>query len=176
MLLEMLERGEPIHSAVFFDTGWEFPEMYDHLKKLTEYTRIKIWHLRSSLPFDYWMTARPIVSRKGPNKGKVGRIGNGWPSPSRRWCTRQKVEAIKIFSRPIPDCVQCVGYAADEKHRHFYDEKISHRFPLQEYGITEKDALEICYRHGFDWGGSMSILIGCLVSVAPCKDSENCEN
>lgn len=27
------------------------------------------------------------------------------------------------------------------------------RFPLIRWGITEGKALEICYRHGFDWGG-----------------------
>lgn len=31
MMIEMLERNEPIHSAVFFDTGWEFPAMYPHI-------------------------------------------------------------------------------------------------------------------------------------------------
>lgn len=153
MLIEMLEHNESIHAAVFFDTGWEFPPMYDHIEKLQKYTGVKIWTLRSRLPFDYWMMARPIVARKGPDKGNVVRIGNGWPSPSRRWCTRQKVEAIKHFCKPIKDAVQCVGYAADEKDRHFSDDQVAHRFPLQEYGITEADALERCYRHGFDWGG-----------------------
>jgi 3'-phosphoadenosine 5'-phosphosulfate sulfotransferase (PAPS reductase)/FAD synthetase len=153
MLLEMLERGETIHSAVFFDTGWEFPAMYEHIERLQEYTGIKIWTLQSRLPFDYWMMARPIIARKGPNKGKVARIGNGWPSPSRRWCTRQKVDAINYYVKPIENAVQCVGYAADETDRSSHDENIPHRFPLQEYGITEKTALDNCYRHGFDWGG-----------------------
>ena len=34
MLLILLERGEPVADVVFFDTGWEFPEMYEHLAKL----------------------------------------------------------------------------------------------------------------------------------------------
>jgi len=153
MLLEMLDRGESIHSAIFFDTGWEFPAMYDHIDKLEKYTGIKIWRLQSRLPFDYWMTARPIIARKGDSKGKVHRIGNGWPSPSRRWCTRQKVDTILNYCKPIRDYVQCVGYAADEPHRHFSDEKVNHRFPLIEYGVAEADALKICYRNGFDWGG-----------------------
>ena len=33
MLNIMLGRGESIHSAVFFDTGWEFPEMLEHIIK-----------------------------------------------------------------------------------------------------------------------------------------------
>lgn len=153
MLLLMIEKAEPIHSVVFFDTGWEFPQMYEHIDKLERYTGIKIWRLQSRMPFEYWMTARPIIAKKGPMKGKVHRIGNGWPSPSRRWCTRLKVDAINYFAKPIENAVQCVGYAADEIDRAFSDELVPHRFPLQEYGITEAEALKICYRHGFDWGG-----------------------
>lgn len=153
MMLEMLERGESIHSAVFFDTGWEFPAMYPHIDKLEKYTGVKIWRLHSRLPFDYWMTARPIVATKGPDKWQVHRVGHGWPSPTRRWCTRQKVDALSYFAKPIPDAVQCVGYAADEADRGFSDANIVKRFPLIEYGITEADALKICYRHGFDWDG-----------------------
>lgn len=153
MLIEMLERGEQIHSAVFFDTEWEFPAMYEHIEKLQTYTGIKIWKLQSRLPFEYWMIARPIIAKKGPMKGQIHRIGNGWPSLSRRWCTRQKINSIKYYSKPIENAVQCVGYAADEADRSFHDEKIVHRFPLIEYGIDEKQALEICYRHGFHWNG-----------------------
>jgi len=154
MLLMMLERGEPIHSVTFFDTGWEFPQMHTHLDLLERRTGVKIWRLQSKFPFDYWMTARPIVCRKGEHKGKVVRIGNGWPSPSRRWCTRGKADTLNEFIRPIPDAVQCVGYAADETHRQCSDAgKTSFRFPLQEWGVTEADALAYCYRHGYDWGG-----------------------
>lgn len=152
MMLEMLERGESIHSAVFFDTGWEFPAMYPHIERLEKYTGVRIWRLHPVMPFDYWMTARPIVAMKGPDRGKINRIGYGWPSPSRRWCTRLKVDAIARYSGPIQDAVQCVGYAADEADRNFLD-KVIKRFPLIEYGITEADALKICYRHGFDWDG-----------------------
>jgi 3'-phosphoadenosine 5'-phosphosulfate sulfotransferase (PAPS reductase)/FAD synthetase len=152
MMIEMLERGETIHSAVFFDTGWEFLAMYDHIDRLEKYTGIKIWRLHSRLPFDYWLTARPVIARKGPNKGKVHRIGNGWPSPSRRWCTTKKADALKLFAQPIKDAIHCVGYAADE-NRSLSNSQINYRFPLQDYGITEAQALGICYAHGFDWEG-----------------------
>ena len=38
MLLMLLERGEPVADVVFFDTGWEFPEMYEYLEKLEAFT------------------------------------------------------------------------------------------------------------------------------------------
>lgn len=153
MLLMAIEREEPIHSVVFFDTGWEFPQMHDHIDLLEKRTGIKIWRLQSRLPFDYWMAARPIIARKGAMKGKVHRIGNGWPSPSRRWCTREKTQTIDCFQKPIPDSVMCVGYAADETHRGIPNRPYLFRFPLFEWNITEADALRYCYDKGYDWGG-----------------------
>ncbi len=153
MMLEMLDRGEEIHSAVFFDTGWEFPEMHEHIEKLENFTGVKIWKLHSTLPFNYWLSARPIKRTKGDNKGKYYRIGNSWPSMSRRWCTQKKVDAINLFASPIKNCCHCIGYAKDETHRNKLKLKQSHCYPLQDYGITESEALQICYRRGFDWGG-----------------------
>ena len=46
MLHWMLEKGEDIHSVVFFDTGWEFPEMYDHLDQIERNTGIEIIRLK----------------------------------------------------------------------------------------------------------------------------------
>ena len=153
MMIEMLERNEPIHSAVFFDTGWEFPAMYPHIEKLEKYTGVRIWRLHPTIPFDHWMTQRHIRRKSGPDKGKFYRVGEGWPSPMRRWCTRIKIDAITKFGRAIPDSVQCIGYAADEIDRNISNIALQKRFPLIEYGITEADALKICYRHGFDWDG-----------------------
>lgn len=31
MLHLMLDQDESIHSVIFLDTGWEFPQMYEHL-------------------------------------------------------------------------------------------------------------------------------------------------
>jgi len=152
MLLEMLERGEKICTAVFFDTGWEFPQMYDHIDKIEEYTGVRIWRLQSKFPFDYWLIARPVIARKGKYKGQIVRFGNGWPSVSRRWCTREKTDTIHQFVSVIPDPIHCIGYAADE-NRDEPKREARWRFPLKEYGITESQALDICYSHGFDWGG-----------------------
>lgn len=155
MLIEMLNRGIPIHSAVWFDTGWEFPEMYAHINRLEEYTGVKIWRIQPHFPFDYWLYARPVVARTGPMKGEVYKLGYGWPSFGRRWCTRQKIDAINRFTKPIANAVQCIGYALDERKRTLSAVMKSKavRFPLIEFGITEKKALEICYSHGFTWEG-----------------------
>lgn len=148
----MIEKGIPIHSIVFFDTGWEFPAMYDHIDLVEKKTGIKIWRLQPRLPFEYWMFHRPVIARKGPMKGKVHRMGNGWPSPSRRWCTGKKVDTIDYYCKPIPNAVSCVGYAADE-NRGTPMSKTQTRFPLKEFGMTEADALQYCYDLGYHWKG-----------------------
>lgn len=189
MLHMMLERGEPIHSIIFFDTGWEFPEMHAHIDLIEKNTGLKVWRLRTQLPFEYWMLHRPTRARRQslekctneelkdkwidikqyqempaniPNNrqrlingiiGKVHGIGSGWPSPSRRWCTRQKVDAINKFLKPIHNPISCVGYAADETERQMENSKYPKRYPLIEYGITEAEALQYCFDLGYHWNG-----------------------
>jgi 3'-phosphoadenosine 5'-phosphosulfate sulfotransferase (PAPS reductase)/FAD synthetase len=175
--LEMLERGEKIHSVVAFDTGWEFPWMYDHWKKFEQVTGLKITVLHPREPFDYIMFDKPIKARKGPLKGQIHRIGNGWPSWNRRWCTRIKVNALDKYTRTIPDPVVCIGFAADEARRtqskNMLNLKFPVRYPLIEYGITEAQALKICYDAGFDWGGYITTLGAFPVFVAHCKGLTN---
>ncbi len=157
MLLEMLERGEVIHSVVAFDTGWEFPQMMEHWDKVEAYTGLKFVRVVPKEPFDYWLFDRPVFKRFGPDKGKMYRQGNGWPSPMRRWCTREKVNALERYFKKIDDLVLSIGYAADEKHRldrnTLSQKKYETRYPLIEWDIDEVRALEICKSHGFDWGG-----------------------
>ena len=48
-----------------------------------------------------------------------------------------------------------IGIAADEAHRCKSDEH--NRYPLVEWGITEAQALQICYNRGCDWDGLYEI-------------------
>jgi len=154
MLHMMLDRGELIHSVVFFDAGWEFPEMLDHIDLVERKTGVKVIRLHPHLSFDYWMFERPIISRNGTTKGQVHRIGNGWPSPSRRWCTREKVQTINKYQKTVSDCVPCIGIAFDEFHR---CKPGPQRYPLIVYGITEPEAIRYCRKLGYTWGGLYDI-------------------
>ena len=91
------------------------------------------------------------------NKGVVHRVGNGWPSPMRRWCTRQKVDGINRYLRDVQNPISCVGVAADEAHRVKKNSKYPCRYPLIEWDIDEPSALAICKAHGFHWGGLYDI-------------------
>ena len=96
MLLMMIEKKEPIHSVVFFDTGWEFPEMLEHINRLEEYVKIKFVRLKPQEPFDFLLNKKPVKSRE---TGKIHRLGYGWPAPLRRWRTRLKINAIEKYSK-----------------------------------------------------------------------------
>ena len=132
------------------DTGWEFPEMYAHLDLVEKKTGIKIIRLHPDRPFNYWMFKQRVIARDGLWKGEVCKIGNGWPSTSRRWCTREKIKVIARYQKTVENCVPCVGYAVDEVTRPRRD-KI--RYPLDEYVQTEKDCLEYCKSLGYHWDG-----------------------
>ncbi len=149
----MLELEYPIAEVVFFDTGWEFPAMYDHLEQIEKKTGIKITVLKSKKPFTYWMFEHPIVARKGPKKGQVHRIGHGWPSPMRRWCTRIKVDTIEKYISKYENPVQYIGYAYEEMHRIKFNIRFPKRYLLIELKITEADALKCCRKLGYTWDG-----------------------
>jgi hypothetical protein len=163
----MLERGEKIAAVVFFDTGWEFPEMYDHIRLVEEKTGVKIWVLHPRIPFEYRMLHRHV---KSPTHGDV--YGYGWPSNA-RWCTRQKIRTLDYFSKPFKNFVQCIGFAKDEDHRAIKDPK--KRYPLIEYNVSEKEALEYCKSLGYTWGGFMITSPACRAFVAHKKISESLE-
>ena len=169
MALLMLEKGEPIHSIVAFDTGWEFPQMYEHWDKFERYTGLKITVLKPNKPFTYWMLERPVRFRGGENKGDVRWIGRGWPAPGHRWCTAEKTAAIRKYLNKIPGVVQSIGIAADEAHRVKENTKIETRYPLIEWDIDEPKALEICQQHGFHWGGLYGIFKRVSCYCCPLK-------
>lgn len=146
MLLEMMRRGERIDEVVFFDTGWEFPQMLRHVEKiktLVEERGITFTTLYPNKPFDYWM----LEHRK-----KNGEIGWSWCGANGcRWGTGIKTWTIDKHFRSEPDHIQCIGIAADETHRS--TDRPGQRFPLVEWGITEAECLQGCFAAGYDWGG-----------------------
>jgi len=149
MLHMMIERHEPIHSVVFLDTGWEFPEMLDHLCEIERKTSLGIVRLQPKHPF------HTLFPRKG------------WPSFKTRWCTQEKVNALKKHVHSVErtfmdfrryglkSVIECIGFAYDERHRlnTVAAKRGKKRFPLIEWKITEAEALSYCYGLGYTWGG-----------------------
>ena len=60
--------------------------------------------------------------------------------------------------------VSYVGIAADEPKR-----IKNERYPLMDWGITEKEALRICYDRGYDFGGLYQIYRRCSCWCCPLQ-------
>ena len=149
MLLMMIERGIPIDRVICVDTTKEFPQMYEHIQKVQEMiSPLEIEIVK--INFDYWFGEH--IKNKGSKKGEKG---YGWPGIKGRWCTRVKVNTLDELKENIDDAVEFMGIAADELKRteKKYLQNRSVRFPLAEWQITSKQALEYCYSKGLDWGG-----------------------
>lgn len=163
MLLLMIEKGMPIDLVLSADTGMEFPEMYEHLAKVDEFLYknrgIHITTLRHPHGFEWLMLEEPKVKPSAIERrihDGVSLKGNGWPGVRVRWCTGQlkthlmlkKVNELKGKYKAM----QYVGIAYDERKR-----CKGEVYPLVEWKITEKEALQICYDRGFDFGGLYEI-------------------
>jgi len=158
MLLMMLEKKETIHSIVFFDTGWEFPEMLEHINKLEKFINMEITHLHPIPDFNYYFFEKKY----------------GWPSFSQRWCTGKKISTIQEYYNLQDNFISCIGYAADETKRiSIRTKKYPERYPLIEYDVSEKEALRYCYSKGFDWNGLYEVFNRVSCFCCPMKRINN---
>jgi len=131
----MRELGIPIHYILFFDTGWEFPQMYNHIKLFEEKFGTKVVRIAYHRSFDEML------------------MRYGWPSCSGWWCKAAKRDALYKYIRKIKDAVFYIGMTADEPHRLKQNGPVPKKYPLAELGITENEALVYCKQLGFDWDG-----------------------
>ena len=152
LLLRMLELGMPVDEIVFCDTSVEFPQMYEHLKQVEQYTGRKITHLSARYSFEELLLDYEPRSRKGARHVH----GLSFPSARVRWCTRWlKADVIDHYVKNLRGyCtpVQYVGIASDEAWRAKNKE-----YPLIRWGWTEADCLAYCRKKGFAWGGLYDI-------------------
>ena len=162
LLLELIRRKYPLDEAVFFDTGWEFPAMYEHIekcKKLCEENGIKFVTLHPEKSFDYLMFE---------HKTKTGKVGYSWCGGNCRWGTTFKTQSLDKYFEQNNGYIKYIGIAADEKHRLEKERAEYKRLPLVEWDITEAECLQGCYDAGFDFGGMYEYLD--RVSCKCCKN------
>lgn len=149
LLIEAQRRGLQLDEIIFADTGMEFPEMYQHISEVEDRLGVEITKIHAPLPWNYWMFEHQKKS------GTVHVRGYGWPMTKLRWCTErmkngpiQKYINAEYKDKPI----QLIGYAFDELQRVKKPDPLK-RYPLIEWRITEAEALQLCYKAGFTWGG-----------------------
>ena len=133
MLLIMLEKKIKVDYIVFFDTGWDFPEMLLHIDKLEKYIGRGITRLKPKISFDKQI------------------LKYGFSSFGRRWCTSRKTDTLKVFCNKHKPFIQWIGFSYDEAKR--IKKTMGYCYPLVDWKITEEDALKYCIDKGFDWGG-----------------------
>jgi len=149
MLLLMIEKKMPIDEIIFCDTGKEFPAMYDHILAVEKYIGRKITTIRSEKSFEYILGKYKRRRRNGKTQ-----TGKGWADFQMRWCTGDLKRDVmkKYLSKQKHFLYQ--GIAFDELHRSKKNKDgRNHKYPLIEWEITEKMALEYCYSKGFYWDG-----------------------
>lgn len=152
LLLELIRRKYQLDEVAFFDTGWEFPAMYEHIekcKRLCEEHGIKFVTLHPPKNFDYLMLEH--MTPKGNN-------GYSWCGGNARWGTTYKTQTLDKYSQKNKGNLMYIGIAADETKRLEVERAEYKRFPLAEWGITEAECLRGCYDAGFDWGGMYKYL------------------
>ena len=64
-MLRLLEEGRPVDVILFSDTGLEFPQMYEHLNQLEQYTGRTITRLKPPHSFETFFYEYSL-KRKNP--------------------------------------------------------------------------------------------------------------
>jgi len=154
MVIRLVEENWPLDEIVFFDTGWEFPQVYDHIIEVEAFLGRKITYLSPKESFEYLLTEHEVTIKAGDDRGKIRHKGNGWPSQLRRWCTREKGQTLDAYCK---NTVRYIGIAADEAWRknslNLLQMSGTFLYPLVDWDMTEYDCLKYCYARGFKWGG-----------------------
>ena len=152
MLLLMIEKGILIDEIIFLDTGVEFPEMYKHIEKVERYIDRKITKLKAENSYEYMMFEHE--KKKGKNKGQKG---YSWADFRNRWCTQYlKKQVMNRYLKEKYKNIEIIEYhgiAADETKRLIKNKEKNIKYPLAEWRVIEKEALEYCYKKGFNWDG-----------------------
>ena len=164
LVLRLHELGIKMAEIVYFDTGWEFPYMDAHIAQVEDIIKQKITRLVPRETFDF-LLARKARTRNIENT----RMGYGWPSAMRRWCTGEKTRAVNAYANSLTwqgvalPVVQCLGYASDEptrveKHKATKPRRFqSYAYPMVGWKISERHALEYCKERGLFWNGLYDI-------------------
>jgi len=150
MLLMMIEKNMPIDEIIFCDTGMEFPAMYEHIQKVEKFINRKITILKNEKTFEYYLSDIKIKTGK-----RQGQFGYGWAGHIFRWCTKVMKHKISKDYLKNKNYILYIGIAVDEQKRlqRSHNRQKLFKFPLNEWGISEEQALQYCYKRGLNWGG-----------------------
>lgn len=139
--------GYEIDEVVFYDTGMEFNAVYkviERLKTISEQNGIEFTTLYPKTTFDEYMLSHP---HKGKKDGII-RYGYGWCGGMCRWGTHEKLISLE---KHCAGAAQIVGLTYDEQNRIAKERNGIKVFPMNDWKMTEADALKYCYKSGIEW-------------------------
>ena len=147
MLLKMIEKDMKIDKVIFADTTFEFPEMYDWIKKIQELIPYEITIVKPQTTFNEWFYGK---FTRGKYKGKP----RGFPFvvSACYWSRESKIKPLEKAQGKNNTIY--IGFAYDEKKR--ADAKRYKRgdnvfkFPLIEWKMTEQDCIDYLKEKGLD--------------------------
>ena len=144
MLLRMIKLDMPIDEIVFADTTLEFPEIYDWIDKIEKIIKIPITRVTAKHSFDSWFYGHWT---KGKNTDKI----RGFPFVTRPCWWQRDCKDIPM-SKLCKGNITYIGIAKDEENRiqrKVYSKGI-YKFPLIEWGWTEKDCINYLKKRGLE--------------------------
>lgn len=140
VLILLKKHGLPLNEILYADVGsWMWPGVQKHMTQVEEYMEMPITYLDIS------------------KKMEEGFKKWGFASPLTRWCTAIKRDSMNRYLKQYigEGLTQYVGIAFDEQHRagskRYQKGKV--KYPLIDFKVTESEALSICHKEGFDFGG-----------------------
>lgn len=140
MLLRLYELGHT-PDAVFADTGFEFPELYEYIEKIEKYLGIKVKKLTP--PENEWEKWYYGEWTRGRHKGEV----RGFPKEFDPcyWSREAKVKPLENAAKDYD--IVYVGIAFDETER-MLKETGKIKYPLVDWRWTEQDCINYLNKKG----------------------------
>lgn len=151
MLIKIKELGMPLDEVIYVDIRFdenisgETPEMASFIEKaekiLKEKFDIKVKHLKGVTFKEQFYKVKQRGKHIGDNYGFPYAIGS--------WCNSYlKLTPLKEYFKNIKEpVIQYVGIAYDEPKRYERLNHETHKAPLYDLKITEKEAMEICEKY-----------------------------
>lgn len=137
MLLILLEKGYPVDSVDFMDSGYEYPEVYEYINKIDSFIGEKYGktvnhlHLKPEWEFKKWFYSNFTT-------GAYAGVMRGFPRVRGRcYLSRQKGRTLDRYDRTS---FRYVGIGWNEKQRETTNPRLL--YPLIEWEVTEDECVE----------------------------------
>jgi hypothetical protein len=159
MVIDLVNRGEPIDLILFADTGGEHPKTYAYRDLLDT------WLMKQGRkPIETVCLAGPTLEDDCLKKKTMPSVAFGFKTCSQRWKIEPQEKRLNGFPparsawKAGLKVVKLIGFDADEPQRAkpFEDEKFVNRYPLIERGLDRDDCKEIIRKAGLPLPGKSS--------------------